>query len=220
MTLLSFTEARLTLADMSEHEGSVSRGESSPVRSPLTWALLGLIIEHPSYGYELAERFQRVYEDTLVLSNRMNVYRLLKALSSHGLIEEMASTADEVPARNRLPKPRYRATAHGKRTYEEWLVAQLGQEFKQQRLFARQLAMLEPEQALEVLERYERDYLEEGEETLSQASDEEGIADVAEDLAEHLAHEDIRLKWGSTISWLRYARRELKLAIQERDSQP
>ncbi len=191
--------------------------------SPLVWALLGLVIERPSHGYELAKRFQRVYEDTLVLSNRMNIYRLLKALSSHGLIEEATPRAKERPAPNGQPKPRYRATAHGKRTYEEWLVASLGREFNQQRLFARQLAMLEPEQALEVLERYERDYLEEGEETLSQASEEEAqesIADVAEDVAEHLAHEDIRLKLGSTISWLRYARRELKLAIQERDSKP
>ncbi len=186
------------------------------MRSPLVWTLLGVVIEHPGHGYELAQRFKRVYDDTLMLSDRKNIYRLLETLIGHELIEQTAPDANQAPAPNRLPKPHYRATAHGKRTYEEWLVAQLHQEFDQQRMFARQLAMLAPEAALEVLERYEREYLDESEERPSEASEQEDIAEVAE----HLAREDMRLKLGATISWLRYARRELKQTIQERAQKP
>lgn len=35
------------------------------MRSPLNWALLGLVIQRPSYGYELVQRFERIYEDAL-----------------------------------------------------------------------------------------------------------------------------------------------------------
>ncbi len=201
---------------MSERERgmSVNKSEAGTLRSPLTWALLGLVIERPSHGYELAQRFKHTYDDTLALNNPKNIYRLLETLIDHGLIEETKPSARDKPARNRLPKPRYRATTHGQRTYEEWLVAQMRQEFDQQRLFARQLAMLEPEAALEVLERYEREYLdEETDETPSKASHEGGIA-------ENLAQEDERLKLSTTLTWLQYARRELKQTIHERTQQP
>ncbi len=197
---------------MGAHDPSVSKSETDMLRSPLTWALLGLVIERPSHGYEFAQRFRRIYDDTLGLNNPKNIYRLLETLIGHGLIEETKPSAKDKPARNHLPKPRYRATTHGQRAYADWLVAQLRQEFDQHRLFARQLAMLEPEDALDVLERYEREYLgEEAQETPSQPSHEAGIA-------EDLAQEDERLKLSTTLTWLQYARRELTQAIHERGS--
>ena len=42
------------------------RAEATPMRSPVNWALLGLIIERPSYAYNLAQRFERRYGDTLI----------------------------------------------------------------------------------------------------------------------------------------------------------
>ena len=32
------------------------------MQSPVNWALLGLVIERPSYAYELAQRFERTYD--------------------------------------------------------------------------------------------------------------------------------------------------------------
>ena len=63
------------------------------MRSPINWALLGLVIQRPSYGYELVQRFERTYEDALELSSPSQVYTALDALS--------AQVADRGDARGR-----------------------------------------------------------------------------------------------------------------------
>src|ERR1700689_1594364 len=92
----------------------------APMHSPVNWALLGLVIERPSYAYELAQRFDRTYDGALPLSSTSPVYTALGALSDRGLIEGLAG-----PRVGRQPKPRYRATAKGLEDYCEWLVGQL-----------------------------------------------------------------------------------------------
>ena len=73
------------------------------MRSPLNWALLGLVIQRPSYGYELVQRFERTYEDALELSSPSQVYTALDALRRRSLIEELP--AEEVPAWCASPSP-------------------------------------------------------------------------------------------------------------------
>ena len=41
------------------------------MQSPVNWALLGLVIERPSYAYELAKRFERTYGSVLVAVERL-----------------------------------------------------------------------------------------------------------------------------------------------------
>jgi DNA-binding PadR family transcriptional regulator len=195
-------------------ESVTNKSETATMRSPLAWALLGLIIERPSHGYELAQRFQRVYADSLVLSNALHIYRLLETLSGHGWIETLSSDApseeaggDEEYTGSGQPRPRYRATAQGVLAYEGWLIGHLGEERRRSWLFARQLAMLQPEAALAVIERYELECLDE-------AGEVEG--EVAERIADRLADEDDRLALGAKLSWLAYARRELKALINAR----
>ncbi len=184
--------------------------DAAEMRSPLAWALLGLIVERPGHGYDLAQRFTRTYGKTLILSSRATVYRLLDNLNGHGLIEETETGTEEKPAPNRQPKPHFAATAKGKRAYEEWLLAQLNHELQRSRLFARQLGMLEPEAALEVLDRYEEEYLEE--------ADQDAPPDAEDDggIGEQLAYEDERITLGAKLSWTRYARNELMGVIKER----
>jgi DNA-binding PadR family transcriptional regulator len=191
-------------------ESSIDKGKAAAIRSPFAWSLLGLIIERPSHGYEFAQRFKRVYGNTLVLSSPLNVYRLLETLSNHGLIEEVPQDAQE-QARTSRPKLHYRVTPQGRRAYEEWLVTQVQEERKRSQLFARQLAMLEPEDAIEVIERYEH-------ECLTEAHDESD--EDPESVAERLAYEDERLSLGVRLSWFEYARRELETVIKERGRRP
>ncbi|MCL2770122.1 MAG: PadR family transcriptional regulator [Solirubrobacterales bacterium] len=182
--------------------------QTSAMQSPLAWALLGLVIEQPSYGYELAQRFRRVYGEALGLSYRTNIYRPLEILHKHALIEE-APADEEAPAPNRLPKPHYRATEQGVRAYEHWLLAQLEEERHRQRLFARQLAMLEPHMALQVIDRYEEECLADADDPAPAESEREGVAARLADEEEHLAIE-------ARLSWIRYARHELAALIEER----
>lgn len=182
---------------------TAKRGAAA-MRSPVSWALLGLVIERPSYGYELLQRFERTYGDALELSSPSQIYVALDTLTRRGLIEELpADPATSVVVRQ--PKPHYRATAAGLDGYREWLIAQMRGERRRSRLFARQLAGLERRVALAVIERYEQACLREARE-LPKATAEEHSA--AAGLAARLACEEERLAVGARLTWIEYARRE------------
>jgi DNA-binding PadR family transcriptional regulator len=176
------------------------------MQSAVHWALLGLVIERPSYGYELAHRFEHAYAGMLQLSGFSYVYTALDTLQCRGMIEEIPGTRT-----GRQPKPRYRATAEGIRSYQERLIAQMREDFRRSRLFARQLAVFahEPEIALEVIERYGQACLEEAGETpvVAPAGT---CTDTVSGLAARLVSEERRLAMGARLPWIDYARREFK----------
>jgi DNA-binding PadR family transcriptional regulator len=175
------------------------------MQSPVNWALLGLVIERPSYAYELAQRFERTYDGALSLSSTSHVYTALGTLQDRGLVEEVPGTR-----RGRQPKPRYRATARGAAEYRDWMVGQFGENRRRQRLFALQLASLtrDPESALELVGRFERACLEEAAATpvASQSGD---AAGTGASLASRLMAEESRLALGARLAWVQYMRREL-----------
>jgi DNA-binding PadR family transcriptional regulator len=202
---------------MSEHEGEMGAGKTATaMHSPLAWALLGVVIERPSHGYELAQRFNRVYSDAaLELSSRKDIYRLLETLQAHELIQETQPRRKEKPAPNRLPKPHFRANAKGVRAYQRWLVSEMQDQRARQRLFALQLSMLEPGTALGVIERYEQECLQEA----GEAAEAEEIASSelgAPGVAHRLADADERLALEVRLTWIAYARSELQALIRER----
>jgi DNA-binding PadR family transcriptional regulator len=176
------------------------------MQSAVHWALLGLVIERPSYGYELAHRFEQAYDGMLQLSGFSYVYTALDTLQCRGMIEEISGTRT-----GRQPKPRYRATAEGVRSYQERLITQMREDFRRSRLFARQLAVFaqEPEMALDVIERYGQACLEEAGDTPVLAPG-GACADPVSGLAARLVSEERRLAMGARLPWIDYARREFK----------
>lgn len=184
---------------------------SAGMRSPINWALLGLVIQRPSYGYELVQRFERTYADTLELSSRSQIYTALDTLSRRGLIEH--AQAEQAEDAVRQPKLTYRATEAGIASYEGWLIEQMGEDRRRSRLLAQQFAALAPDQALRVLERCAEACLDaagwlptDEEEQLQQRGDPPGA------LAERLAGEEERLRAGAMLNWIEYARSELSAA--------
>jgi len=179
------------------------------MHSPVNWALLGLVIERASYAYELAQRFERTYHGVLSLSSTSHVYTALGTLEGRGLVEEMPGTRG-----GRQPKPRYRATARGVEDYREWLVGQVAEDRRRQRLQALQLAALtrNPEAALEVVGRYERACLEEaGRIPLpARGGGEEQDGEGVSELVTRLLSEENRLTVGAKLAWVEYVRRELR----------
>ena len=91
--------------------GAANEKSGAALRSPVSWALLGLVIQRPSYGYELVQRFERTYGHALELSSPSQIYTALDALERRGLIEKLPP--GEAPEVVRQPKPHYRATARG-----------------------------------------------------------------------------------------------------------
>ena len=177
------------------------------MQSPVNWALLGLIIERPSYAYELARRFERTYGEVLSLSSVSHVYTALAALKGRGLIEELPGT--RVGAQ---PKPRYQPTDSGLEQYGQWLVAQVSEDRRRQELFVLQLANFtrHPQTAIEILDGYEQACLTEARATtVTPQSD--ACADGAPQLASRLTNEERRLSIGAKLQWVQYARRELNV---------
>jgi DNA-binding PadR family transcriptional regulator len=178
----------------------------APMQSAVHWALLGLVIERPSYGYELAHRFEHAYEGMLRLSGVSYVYTALDTLQRRGMIQEIPGTRT-----GRQPRPRYRATPEGVRGFKEHLIAQIGEDFRRSRLFARQLAAFahDPDLALEVIERYGQACLQEaGDAPMPGGGD--AVVDAASGLASRLVCEDGRLTMEAKLPWIEYARREFK----------
>jgi len=184
--------------------------QSGALRSSVAWAVLGLVIERPSYGWELVQRFSRTYGEMVALSSSKQIYTALDVLLRRGFIEELGDAGgDSAPARR--PKPHYRASERGVHAYEEWLLVQIEEERQRQRVFARQLAMLEPEAALEVIDRYEEECLTDAEEFPAAQTEREGVA-------HRLADHDEQLALEARLTWIRYARRELSTLLEERDT--
>ncbi len=178
------------------------------MRSPVNWALLGLVIQRPSYGYELVQRFERTFTEALELSSPSQIYTALDSLARRSLIEEMLPAGERDVVRQ--PKPHYRATRTGVRSYSDWLLAQLDDEHRRCRLVAQQLALLPPQEALCVIDRYEQACLKDASVLRASPQRRESSPDGSSALVERLAVEDDRLKVGARLAWLEYARRELE----------
>jgi DNA-binding PadR family transcriptional regulator len=185
---------------------------SPPLESPVQWALLGLVIERPSYGYELATRFERVYGGELRLSSTSYAYTALQALEERDLVERVAGTGSD-----RQPKPIYRATAAGMAAFEEQLVAEVSEERRRSRVSARKLAVLahEPEVALALIGRIREACLKEAVRSAPPSPGTVEELDLATRLGVRLSAEEGRLALDAKLAWLDYAARELK-ALQAR----
>jgi DNA-binding PadR family transcriptional regulator len=179
------------------------------IRSPVSWAVLGLIIERPSYGYELFKRFERIYTRRLPIRSESHIYRALDALEVKGLIEQIPATYDSRAARQ--PRPRYRATRQGVDGYCAWLEAKACDQTLPSEVFACALAALvhQPDVALRIVDCCEQAYFihanEPGRTGRSKANTKTRVP-----LAERLSSEERRLALEARLPWIRYARCEFE----------
>jgi DNA-binding PadR family transcriptional regulator len=172
--------------------------------SPVNWALLGLLLARPGYGYQLMKRFEEAFGEVLVLGSESHVYTALNELSRRGLIEEVADSPAGRSGTERQPKIRYRATAEGAEAYRERMFQQAGADRRQSQLFVRQLAAMEhePETALEILARYEQACLAEA----------RARPAASERLIDRLLAQESRLAMEGRLPWVEYARGEFTRA--------
>lgn len=189
---------------------AASNKGSAAMTSPVNWALLGLVIERPSYGYELVQRFERMYGDVLRLSSTSHIYTALTALQDRNMIEVMPRATADDRGGERQPKPHYRATAIGARGYREWLVLQGREEHQRSQLFVRQLAIFahDPNAALDLIASYRQACLDAAGGMSIVSAD--ATPGVGSELMARLAAEQERLAIGATLAWTNYARREFE----------
>jgi len=186
---------------------SLNDRSTAAMRSPVNWALLGLLIQRPGYGYELVQRFERTYGGTIELSSRSQIYTALDSLARRGLIEHQnARVADPV----RQPKLHYLATQEGIGAYERWLIEKVSDDERRSRMIAHHFAALAPEHALRLLGHCAEVCLDAAGRLA--ADDEEHRSQHPGALAERLAGEEERLRAGAILNWIEYARSELRAA--------
>jgi DNA-binding PadR family transcriptional regulator len=183
------------------------------MRSPVNWAVLGLTIERPSYGYEILQRFERNYGELLRLSSPSQIYTALDSLIERELIE--ATSESPAGAASRQPRLHYRATENGVQRYQEHLIGQAEEGRRRASLFARELAALAPDAALAVLDHYEQTCLAQAA-TARPAPTGPAAPDASISLADRLAAEEERLAMEAKLPWIEYARGELR-AVADRD---
>lgn len=187
-------------------ESRVEKGRAAAaMRSPINWSLLGLVIQRQSYGYELVQRFERAYEGSLELSSPSQIYAALDVLERRGLVELLP--APDAPELSRQPKPHYRVTPVGRTAYADWLVSHVQNEQRRSQLFVHQIAVLPAGDALEVVERCERECLRAA--TASDAVKTDRGAG-SQQLAMRLVDEERRLVIDARLAWIEYARRHLR----------
>ena len=82
-------------------------------------AVLGLVIERPGYGYELARRLQERFGSSGFAPT--GVYSALDQLSSEALVRSAGSRGDAANERA-APRTIYEATPKGVDRFEEWML--------------------------------------------------------------------------------------------------
>jgi DNA-binding PadR family transcriptional regulator len=181
----------------------MSAQAANPMHSAVNWALLGLVIERPSYAYELARRFQRTYDGALSLSSVSHVYMALPALKERGLVEEVQTGGGGKRTR-RL----YRATELGIEEHAQWLIGQVGEERRRQRLLISQLGALAktPQRALATLDAYEQACMQEMADAPAPGAD-EGPGTTR--LVARLIGEEARTTIAARLRWAQYARAQI-----------
>jgi DNA-binding PadR family transcriptional regulator len=188
-------------------KGGVESPAVREMTSPVNWALLGLVIKRPGYGYELAKRFQRDYRDVLVLRSESHIYAGLNELVRRGFVEEVPGARAVQSGAGRQPKPGYQATASGVRAYRERLMMQVREDRRQSQLFILQLAALEgePAAALQVIDCYEQACVQEAASTPVSSAGVPAMG-ARSGLAASLVSEESRLAMQARLPWVEFAR--------------
>ena len=194
-------------------EGRTKAGDET--RSPVTWLVLGLLLEQPSHGYELSQRYEERF-GTFAAMSVPRVYAALDRLRDNNLIEAVAlDTAKPVPKQH-LMRRSYRVTAAGVKAYRAWVAERILDDPQRAQLLARiaSAGTLGLDGVLDVIDRYERACLEE-----LQALPTEIPADgemTSDQLAQALIADQQRRELNARREWAVHARALVQAQIARR----
>lgn len=168
-------------------------------------AVLGLVLERPSYGYELVARFDRVFGEQpwAWRVTPQAIYGALNDLERDALIEPIASDGPQwATSAQRRQRQNYRVTGEGARAMRAWLDAPMTSNPSREELLIRlHFGDASDESLRELLRRHAEMCLEELERI---------AATPAESRVQRLVKEDRRLAVQARLSWIDFARAELR----------
>jgi DNA-binding PadR family transcriptional regulator len=201
-------------ANVRQLEGRTKAAEEP--RSPAAWLVLGLLLEQPSHGYEISQRYEGRFGSFASMSVP-RVYAALDRLRDNGMIEAVALDASRPVPKQHLMRRSYRVTAAGVEAYRAWVVERMLDDPQRPQLLARiaSAGSLGLDGVLDVIDRYERACLEHLQSLPSEgpAPDEE-LAD--EELARVLIADQQRRELDARRAWAAHARGLVKAQMSIR----
>ena len=179
------------------------------MKASAKYAVLGLLLERSSYGYEVLVRFRRAFGAAQWAVSPQGLYSSLDRLERDGLIEPLGDVVDD--ASRRQPKRPYRVTPAGVAELHRFLAAPMGPDASRAELLVRlRCGAAHDAGALpRMLDDHERACLDE----LVQIG-----AEAARDgdaLFDRLTREQRRLGVEARLAWVGYAREQLRAAEVE-----
>lgn len=84
------------------------------------YAILGLVIERPGYGYQLAQRLEERFGSTAFVPS--GVYSALDQLARHGMVRASGEMGGGL-ARRAAPRTIYEATKDGVKHFDAWMLS-------------------------------------------------------------------------------------------------
>ncbi|MEX1142650.1 MAG: PadR family transcriptional regulator [Thermoleophilaceae bacterium] len=180
-------------------------------------AVLALVIERPSYGYELGHRFDERFGELYPIS-QSRIYQLLDRLRTLGLAEEIPDDSERASLRQ--PRPHYRATAAGARRHRQWIAAAIQADPRREELLRRLLATSahDARTMLQIVDSYERACLDDmahrSTRSVHRSDDEPSERKRLRDV---LISEERRLAHEGRLKFIAFARRHIQAEIDSRD---
>jgi len=183
-------------------------------RSNVTWAVLALVIERPSYGYELGQRFDRRFNGVLA-SSMSHVYAALDRLERDKLIAPIAVNGRSGGPRQ--PKLQYRVTPAGVRAYDEYASESMRADFPQTEVLGLLAGAVgrDVDTMLKILDEYELVCLDAA--TQLEVMPEEAEGDSARALMARLVIEQRRTSSLGQLEWIDYARVQVEAFARRND---
>jgi DNA-binding PadR family transcriptional regulator len=178
-----------------------------------TWCVLALLIEKPSHGYEVSQRYDMRFGSIASLSVP-RVYAAIDHLNEAGLVEAARlHTPGKAVSKQELMRHSYRVTAAGRKAWQRWLVAVIREDEPHREMLARIMAagVFGVELVLEVLARYEKACVKELKALEARGGAGRDSASVEQVVAELMVDQRVR-----TLKARRDWARDAKAALDER----
>jgi DNA-binding PadR family transcriptional regulator len=184
-------------------------GAAEGALSLSAWLVLALVIERPSHGYELYQRYELRFGG-LSPRSKPSVYSLLARLEESGMIEPIVIESSGRARRQHDSRRSYRATGTGARAFRCWVAERMRDDSDRLELLARiaSICFLGADAVLEVIDRYESDCVQEMK-ALPAFDPEDEHCEVAK-LVEALVVDQRRREVRARIDWAVHARRALQ----------
>jgi DNA-binding PadR family transcriptional regulator len=180
-------------------------------RTPAPWLVLALVIEQPSHGYEISQRYERRFGSLQPMSVP-RLYAALDRLRDAGMIEPIVLKPVKPAVKQHLMRRSYRATRPGVQAYHAWVAERMRDDPQRPQLLGRIAAvgLLGLDAVLDVIDRYQRECMEELRALPTDSERLETGRSSLEELTEYLVNDQQRRELRARHDWAVHARRILQ----------